>query len=1011
MQRRFLAASILTALAALTSCSGGSSDPATPVDLAGGDAGGTIPSAKPMLIHEFMDLQRGTGVLAAYEVTVEAGEDPRATIEPARHSMALADTYQVDISTILRGNPCGDCLKVRGLGLDPNGVLTITFEMAHPFGALDLRKDLHVFDVRGHLVSGRGVRQFTGIQSNLGNGDETIATNAGLMLNADGYSTFFDGVVEGFIGASIPGNARPYKFFWKDFGAGNVDPGSPSGFTSINNPRGHSVFPMGGKGSDNRAAAVYRIALDPGDNALNFLLVVDASYGVSAAGKPERLTPRYFLPLFNQVAPVVVEATAGEGLLAGDPASGTTVEVRIGDWQAGLKPPDLGFDPATAELDDIPYLSDLAGVKLHIPGVLTSAITLDPSASTGGAGTPSDPYRFTVPVTNQRSAAAGVHWGIVVAEDQVTTSLGDGPTPLQRDTVTPDTYHDFNTYQLFPVMVAEITNLTPTADIAADRTTIRTGEAVEFCPGPGAGDPDGTLTLWEYDYGWDGNPATFSADESKLPSDPSQCVNEVFINGDDRDLIITVGMRVTDDGTPALRAIDAIEITVQPAPDNEPPTAELVADRPTPFTGQPVTFSPGPGTADPDGTIVLYEYDFDYDGSTFDVDAVETDPTPVTTAYNNPGASDLLKAAALRVTDNGGAEGLDTLELTIRPADPTPEWDFEDTRDTLSSLGFTLLGTNGLEKGPIPPCQADKQYSNDPPSSYNAPPAGSTWGLVEGIGNPGYGGNTSYRALEESGSTAAAGEDNRYWTDAIYAIRTPVIPLPSTANNLYLDLHHWFETDIEYEVDDVPAGTGGQPIHWLPMPNPGLVTNYDGATVWVRTAPGGVPTGDPIRLDLTGPQASEPYWVTFKNAIGYRWDMLTLFEMTPTAIGDWLLTNYRPGVDQGFSGMSYTDAVADRRHAVPDAAVPGGWKLNPTSAQWIDSRFDLTPWAGQQIVLEFRFASKQKNNPQCRTEPAGTTIFPPCIECMQNLEALVESSVNHRRSKGWRIDRVAVVEE
>ncbi|MEO7993176.1 MAG: hypothetical protein ABI743_02155 [bacterium] len=1003
---------LLTATLAIAAfgCSGGGQNAPTAPS---GAAEHVIPSDHPMVTHEFAGLSTGVGLASMWNVDLKLGANPTAELTPLRVNQTVGDTYGVDISSVLRGSTCGDCLQVESIDLNGPDLLDITFGLKHPFQSLAVRKDLHVFDVRGHLIAGSGLKTFTGITADLGAGPEPVSTNAGLVRNADGYSTFYDGVVEGFIGKSVPGNTRPYKFFWSDPVNGSFDPDAPSGWPQIENPTGHNVFPMGGTLSDPRASATYELSLTPGDTALSFLFMVDASYGVSAPNKPERLNPRYFLPLFNQAPPVLVNIVElGGGMLPGDSNSSVDIEVSVGDWQAGRTPPAGGFDPATARLTDVAFASDVSTVKIHVPGVLNVPVLVDRSTSIGGTGVPADPYIWDLTLHNDKRAPEGLYYGIVMAVDEVTTALSEGPTPLQRDTVTTDSYHDFNTYQLFTVAVTPPPNDPPTADLTATPNPAQTGADVNLCPGSGTGDTDGSIVKWEYDYDWDGVPANFVADVTRTTADADKCTTTVYTNGGITNLTFKPGMRVTDDL--GANATDTLDVVVTPIL-NEPPTAELLTNKTKIFSGDTVTLTPGPGTGDPDGNIVTYDYDFDWDGvpANFDVDLSKIDNSPVDHVYTNVTTGPVDVHPALRVTDDGtpSASAIDDVTVTVKIVDPTPIWDFEDASESLDDLGFQLLGTNGLEKGPIPPCQASKNYSNDPPSSYNAPPVGSTWGLVSGIGNFEYPGNTTYRALEESGSTAAADEDNRYWSDAIYAIRSPIIPLPTTVNTLKLDLDHWFETDFDYEVDAVDIASGGG-LAWDAMPNPGKVTNFDGATVWVREIVGGVPAATATRLDVEGPQATDKFWVTFNNAIGYKWEMLTLFQMTPSVESDhWIATNYAAGVDKGFGGMSYDTTVVDHRHAVPDDGVVGKWRVNPAEATWIDSTFDLTAWAGKEIVLEFRFASKKKTNDSCRTQPSGTTIYAPCIECMQNLEALTDTSVNHRRSRGWRIDRIEVREE
>lgn len=67
------------------------------------------------------------------------------------------------------------------------------------------------------------------------------------------------------------------------------------------------------------------------------------------------------------------------------------------------------------------------------------------------------------------------------------------------------------------------------------------------------------------------------------------------------------------------------------------------------------------GTAsDPDGFVISREWDFDYDGVTFDVDAVGAFPTFVAGAAGN-------KTIAFRATDSIGATAISTATVTINP--------------------------------------------------------------------------------------------------------------------------------------------------------------------------------------------------------------------------------------------------------------------------------------------------------------------------------------------------------
>jgi PKD repeat protein len=62
--------------------------------------------------------------------------------------------------------------------------------------------------------------------------------------------------------------------------------------------------------------------------------------------------------------------------------------------------------------------------------------------------------------------------------------------------------------------------------------------------------------------------------------------------------------------------------------------------------------------------ITLYEWDFDYDGETFDVDAIGASPL-----YNTSTTGD--HTVALRVTDAGGLADIATTTVAVQSGDPS----------------------------------------------------------------------------------------------------------------------------------------------------------------------------------------------------------------------------------------------------------------------------------------------------------------------------------------------------
>lgn len=114
-----------------------------------------------------------------------------------------------------------------------------------------------------------------------------------------------------------------------------------------------------------------------------------------------------------------------------------------------------------------------------------------------------------------------------------------------------------------------------------------------------------------------------------------------------------------------------------------------VADAGGPYTvveGGSTTFSSA-GSFAPSGTITQYEWDFDYDGETFNVDSTEASPTFSAAGLDGPSE----RVIALRVTDDKGVTALGFATMTIDNDPPQFEGDFTTSLDA-GRLG-TVSGT------------------------------------------------------------------------------------------------------------------------------------------------------------------------------------------------------------------------------------------------------------------------------------------------------------------------------
>ncbi len=112
-----------------------------------------------------------------------------------------------------------------------------------------------------------------------------------------------------------------------------------------------------------------------------------------------------------------------------------------------------------------------------------------------------------------------------------------------------------------------------------------------------------------------------------------------------------------------------LEVVLSPTvPVNQPPVAQFTFSPASPSPGVPVSFNAG-SSYDPDGSIVLYQWDFNADGV--------FDRTGVTATWTFPAAG--TYTVLLRVTDNLGATGQTTRLITVVAANQPPVAQFTYT--------------------------------------------------------------------------------------------------------------------------------------------------------------------------------------------------------------------------------------------------------------------------------------------------------------------------------------------
>ena len=184
-------------------------------------------------------------------------------------------------------------------------------------------------------------------------------------------------------------------------------------------------------------------------------------------------------------------------------------------------------------------------------------------------------------------------------------------------------------------------NQPPVANAGADASANENGSVT--LDASGSTDPDGLGDI--VSYAWDLD------NDGQYDDATGLTVNF----GQDLPGSYTVGLLVTD--SVGNTSTDSVVVTF----NDLQPTANAGGDE-TVQQGDAVNFS---GTAsNPSGdAIVSYEWDFDYDGSSFDIDASGANASTVYTAAG-------VRTVALRVTDDDGDVTVTTINVTVEAPPP-----------------------------------------------------------------------------------------------------------------------------------------------------------------------------------------------------------------------------------------------------------------------------------------------------------------------------------------------------
>jgi VCBS repeat-containing protein len=211
-----------------------------------------------------------------------------------------------------------------------------------------------------------------------------------------------------------------------------------------------------------------------------------------------------------------------------------------------------------------------------------------------------------------------------------------------------------------------INNVAPDVEAGPDQT-VNEGEEISFSGGftdPGA---DDTHTM-EWDFG-DGNTASDTLTPTHVYAD----------NG-----TYTVTLTVTDDdGGGGSDSLTVTVANVVPVANAGGPYEGMVGD--------PIQLQ-GEGTdVEADQVTLTYEWDFNYDGTTFDVDSTDRNPT---VTYDTPG--DYTVALRVRDKDGGVSEPSSAMVSVLPPPNDPPQ--LTDVTDKIihegDTLSFTVTATD-----------------------------------------------------------------------------------------------------------------------------------------------------------------------------------------------------------------------------------------------------------------------------------------------------------------------------
>ncbi|MCX6647232.1 MAG: PKD domain-containing protein [bacterium] len=359
---------------------------------------------------------------------------------------------------------------------------------------------------------------------------------------------------------------------------------------------------------------------------------------------------------------IVIESPIGDGLT--ECGGETKLTIDLYDWQGKDE-----WNP----------------VRLECPEIFDSVIEATYVSET-------DAYtRYEADISNSNFAASGPYPCLIWHEAVENDPVGK---PWQ----------DLTAYQIYTFDVNPKVDQIPTAYAVPDKTTVGVGQPVQFDASDSVDNDCNGQSIVSYEWQWDSG-GIFEVG------------TQIMQHGWEVEGEHMVQLRVTDDEGSEDYLDNKITITVT---DNQCPTAWAYADPNPQFINVPVNFDAS-DSYDSDGTIVSYEWDWDFDGIYDDIGS------QVQHAWSEQGSYEVQ----LRVTDDlGCADVLDSpLEVDIIFSDnicPTADAGFSPNQQ------FINVPVSFFDNGSIDPdgtlTAHEWDWNNDGIYDEDNPVTEHSWG-------------------------------------------------------------------------------------------------------------------------------------------------------------------------------------------------------------------------------------------------------------------------------------------